>query len=82
MTKVLKPFYAATKVIGGSEYPTIGLTFFVFRRLEKDFLSTTIPSDAPLFNHMKHCLLKRMIYYTVEQDSLQTKTIMASCLLQ
>ena len=82
LMKVLKPFYAATKAIGGSEYPTVGLTFFVLRRLEKDFLSTIIPSDALLFNHMKHCLLRRMIYYTVEQDSLQTKTIMVSCLLQ
>ena len=82
LMKVLKPFYADTKAIGESEYPTIDLTFFVFCRLEKDFLSTIIPSDAPLFNHMKDCLLRRIIYFTVEQDSLQTKTIMVSCLLQ
>ena len=81
LIKVLKPFYADTKAIVENEYPTIGLTFLYLVVLKKT-LSTIIPSDAPLFNHMKHCLLRRMIYFTVEQDSLQTKTIMVSCLLQ
>ncbi|CAF3424623.1 unnamed protein product [Rotaria sp. Silwood2] len=76
LVKVLKPFYGVTKTIGGSEYPTIGLAFLMFRRLDKDFLSVVKPTDAPLFNHMKDCLLKKLIYYTVEQDPSQTETIL------
>ncbi|CAF4701533.1 unnamed protein product, partial [Rotaria sp. Silwood2] len=55
LIKILKPFYRATKAISGSDYPTIGSTFFIFRRLEKDFLSNISPTDDPLFNNMKEC---------------------------
>ncbi|CAF3710437.1 unnamed protein product [Rotaria sp. Silwood1] len=60
----------------GSDYPMIGITFYIFHRLEKDFLSKIIPTDDPLFNNMKKSLLSKMIYYTMVQDPLQTKTIM------
>ncbi|CAF4974750.1 unnamed protein product, partial [Rotaria sp. Silwood1] len=76
LIKILKPFYRATRAISGSDYPTIGITFYIFHRLEKDFLSKIIPTDDPLFNNMKKSLLSKMIYYTMVQDPLQTKTIM------
>ncbi|CAF1150344.1 unnamed protein product [Rotaria sp. Silwood1] len=66
----------ATRAISGSDYPMIGITFYIFHRLEKDFLSKIIPTDDPLFNNMKKSLLSKMIYYTMVQDPLQTKTIM------
>lgn len=75
LIKVLKPFYAATKAISGSEYPTIGITFYVFRRLEKEFLSSIVPGDHSLFDNMKASLLSRMVDYQLVQDPLQTKTI-------
>ncbi|CAF3224628.1 unnamed protein product [Rotaria sp. Silwood2] len=65
LIKILKPFYRATKAISGSDYPTIGSTFFIFRRLEKDFLSNISPTDDPLFNNMKECLLSKMIYHNM-----------------
>ncbi|CAF1339098.1 unnamed protein product [Rotaria sordida] len=76
LIKILKPFYRATKAISGSDYPTIGITLFIFRRLEKDFLSNISPTDDPLFNNMKECLLSKMIYYNMVKDPSQTKTIM------
>lgn len=82
LIKVLKPFYAATKAISGSEYPTIGITFYVFRRLEKEFLSSVIPEDDPLFDNMKACLLSRLMNYQMVQDPLQTKTIKVSLSLK
>ncbi|CAF3250677.1 unnamed protein product [Rotaria sp. Silwood2] len=65
LIKILKPFYRATKAISGSDYPTIGITLFIFRRLEKDLLSNISPTDDPLFNNMKECLLSKMIYYNM-----------------
>ena len=34
LIKILKPLYAATKVMSGSDYPTIGITFYAMRRIE------------------------------------------------
>ena len=82
LIKVLKPFYAATKAISGSQYPTIGITFYIFRRLEKDFLSSIVPDDDSLFNNMKACLLDRMNDYQMVQDPLQAKTITVSLFVQ
>ncbi|CAF4852938.1 unnamed protein product [Rotaria sp. Silwood1] len=76
LIKVLKPFYRATKAISGNDYPTIGITLFIFHRLEKEFLSNISPTDDPLFNNMKKCLLNKMIYYNMVEDSTQTKIIM------
>ncbi|CAF1564257.1 unnamed protein product, partial [Adineta ricciae] len=74
LIKVLKPFYRGTKVLSGTEYSTIGVAFYVYRRLEKEFLSVYRPTDDPLLINMKRCLLKKMIYYDL-QDSLQSKVI-------
>ncbi len=79
LIKVLKPFYAATKAISGSDYPSIGITLFILRRLEKDFLSVDIPTDDLLLINMKECLLNKMIYYNTVKDPSQSKTIMVSC---
>ncbi|CAF3462631.1 unnamed protein product, partial [Rotaria sp. Silwood2] len=51
LIKILKLFYRATKAISGSDYPTIGIKLFIFRHLEKDFLSSISPTDDPLFNN-------------------------------
>ncbi|CAF4342194.1 unnamed protein product [Rotaria sp. Silwood2] len=80
LIKILKPFYRATKALSDSDYPTIGITLFIFRHLEKDFLSNISPTDDPLFNNMKKCLLSKMIYYNIVKDPSQTKTIVVSCL--
>jgi hypothetical protein len=45
LVKVLKPFYAAAKAISGNDYPTIGITFFILRRLEKDYLLNTLNGE-------------------------------------
>ncbi|CAF1412330.1 unnamed protein product, partial [Rotaria sordida] len=76
LIKVLKPFYRATKAISGNDYPTIGITVFIFRRLEKQFLYSISPTDDPLFNTMKECLLNKMTYYNMVKDPSQTITIM------
>lgn len=76
LVKVLKPFYAATKAISASNYPTVGITFFILRRLDKDFLSIVKPTDDTLFNNMKECLLDKMNYYNLIKDPSQTRTIM------
>ncbi|CAF2193906.1 unnamed protein product [Rotaria magnacalcarata] len=76
LIKVLQPFYAATKTISVSDYPSIGVILFIFRRLDKDFLSKSTPTDDPLFNNMKKCLLNKMNYYNTMQDPSQTKTIL------
>lgn len=81
LINVLKPFYAATKVMSGSEYPTIGLTFFIFRRLEKDFLSVENPDDDYLFRNMKSRLLDKMNFYNNTEDPSQVKIIMVSTLV-
>lgn len=78
LIKVLQPFYAATKAISVSDYPSIGIILFIFRRLDKDFLSKSTPTDDPLFNNMKECLLNKMNYYNTMQDPSQTKTILVS----
>jgi hypothetical protein len=82
LIKILKPFYAATKVMSGSDYPTIGITFYAIRRIEKDFLSIIKPNEDPLLMNMKTCLLNKMHYYNMIQDPLQAKTIMVSYFLQ
>ena len=75
LIKVLKLIYAATEAVSGSRYPTIGITFYLFRRLEKDFLSSIVPDDDSLLDNMKACLLNVMIDNHIVQDPLQTKTI-------
>jgi len=75
LIKVLRPFYTATKAISGSEYPSVGLTVFVLRRIESDFLSVSKPTDPPLLIHMKECLLNKFIYYNMIKDPSQAKTI-------
>jgi hypothetical protein len=82
LVKVLKPFYAATKAISGSDYPSIGVTLYILRRLDKDFLSNIDPKHDPLFNNMKECLLNKLNYYTMVHDPSQTTTIMVRYLLQ
>ena len=78
LIKVLKPFYRGTKAISGTEYPTIGVAFYVLRRLEQEFLSVYHSTDDPLLINMKKCLLNKIIYYSLE-DSSQTKIIQVSC---
>ena len=82
LIKILKPFYAATKAMSGCDYPSIGITFYVIRRIEKDFLSAIDPNDDLLLNNMKKCLLNRIHYYNEKQDPLQARTVMVSYLLQ
>lgn len=78
LIKVLKPFYAATKAMSGSEYRTIGLAFFIFRRLERDFLLVKSPDDGFLYRNLKQCLHEKMTYYNDIEDPAQTRTIMVS----
>lgn len=52
--------------------------FFIFRRLEKDFLSMPIPTDDALLNNTKEPLLDKMRYYSTVDDPSQMKIIMVS----
>ena len=82
LIKVSKPWYAATKAISGSQCPTIGITFYIFRRLEKDFLLSFVPDDDSLFNNMKACLPGRMNDYQMVQDPPQLKIITVRLVVQ
>ena len=59
---VLSPFYQATKLLSGSKYPTLSISFVVSRGL-KNFLTTT-KDDQPLENSMKK-LYPSCFYYEV-----------------
>ncbi len=38
LIKVLEPFRHAIQLISGTQYPTVGLTLFVLRKIEQNFL--------------------------------------------
>ncbi|CAF4709366.1 unnamed protein product, partial [Rotaria sp. Silwood2] len=73
LLRVLKPFYSATKLISGSNYPTIGMTICMLRNVQSRFLENNT-NDSPLVQNMKKCLLQALKYYTVS-DTNQHKLL-------
>ena len=59
---VLKPFYHATRVMSGREYPSIGLGFYLLVRL-KNFLQHHEKKENSLMKKFKQLLLKQYIHY-------------------
>ena len=80
LLRVLKSFNRATKAISNNGYSTIGLAFFIFRLLGKDFLSKIVSTNDLLFNYIRQCSLNRILWYNIEQNSSQTKTILVNSL--
>lgn len=68
LMKVLAPFRHETKLISGSQYPTVGLTLFVLRKIQQNFLEANRSDDDDLLQGMKKILLDQINYYTIEGD--------------
>lgn len=66
---VLQPFFHATKVISGRDYPSIGLAFYLLVRL-KLFLQQQERKDNLMVKHLKQVLLSKFVYY-FESDNEQ-----------
>lgn len=64
--KVLAPFRHATKLISGNQYPTVGLTLFVLRKIQQNFLEANGSDDDELLQGMKKILLDQINHYTTE----------------
>ncbi|CAF2803151.1 unnamed protein product [Rotaria sp. Silwood2] len=64
LKKVLEPFRNAVKLISGSQYPTVGLTLFVLRKLQQNFLEIIQPDDDDIILKIKELLYEKFIYYT------------------
>ncbi|CAM2727339.1 unnamed protein product [Rotaria socialis] len=55
---ILKPFYHATKVMSGGQYPSIGLAFYLLTRL-KNFLQHNDRKESSMEKRLKQLLLKQ-----------------------
>jgi hypothetical protein len=64
LVKVLEPFRHATQLISGTKYPTVGLTLFVLRKLQQNFLEIIRPGDNEILQKMKQLIHERLIHYT------------------
>ncbi|CAF4715731.1 unnamed protein product, partial [Rotaria socialis] len=63
LLKVLEPFRNAIEHISGTQYPTVGLTLFVFRKIQHHFLELSRPDDTELLKNMKEVLHDKLIHY-------------------
>ncbi|CAF1424086.1 unnamed protein product [Adineta ricciae] len=59
---VLKPFYHATRVMSGREYPSIGLAFSLLIRT-RNFLQSHSKKENLLVKKLKQLLLKQYLHY-------------------
>ncbi len=53
--KILEPFRHATGLSSGNQYPTVGLTLFVLRKIEQNFLDIRSDDDEML-QKVKHLI--------------------------
>lgn len=82
LKEVLYPFYRATKILSGSQYPTLSITYPVVKGL-KNFLSTTKDGEA-IENILKHHLMHNFKHYfedemTLGQNRATLVCIVSSC---
>ena len=70
---VLKPFFHATKVMSGRQYPSIGLSLYLLTRL-KNFLQQHETSQSLIIKRLKQLLLAKFLYY-FEHDSEQMQLL-------
>lgn len=75
---VLFPFYEATKLLSGSKYPTLSISYVISIGL-KNFLTTT-KDDQPLENSMKKLLLDKFKHYFEQQVSWEQKRATLVCI--
>lgn len=73
---VLKPFFHATKVLSGRDYPSIGLAFYLLLRL-KNFLEQHEKKENNINKRLKQLLLSQFIYY-FESDNQQVQLLKVS----
>ena len=67
---VLRPFIEATKLVGGSAYPTIGISFFAIVQIH-DFLEdtkSTTSINLKFISRLKDLLLHQITKYFVNDD--------------
>ncbi|CAF2116919.1 unnamed protein product [Rotaria magnacalcarata] len=64
---ILKPFYHATKVMSGRQYPSIGLAFYLLTRL-KNFLQQNDRKESSMEKRLKQLLLKQLLHYFESDD--------------
>ena len=66
--KVLLPFRHAIELISGSLYPTVGLTLYVIRKIQQNFLDIIRPDDDEIMQKMKQLIHEKLIYYTTANE--------------
>ncbi|CAF3473632.1 unnamed protein product [Rotaria sp. Silwood1] len=67
---VLKPVVEATQLISGSQYPTIGISYFVIVQI-RDFIEDSIDADIndwKILCDLKIMLLKQVQKYFIQKD--------------
>ena len=68
---VLKPFYHATKVLSGRQYPSIGIAVYILVRL-KSVLQLHERKESVMFKRFKQLLLSKFLhYFESDYDQLQ-----------
>ena len=65
---VLASFYHATKTLSGSNYPTMGFTFYFINRLKLFLMKDK--DDNPIVKRLKKLLLTKLVHY-FEEDRNQ-----------
>jgi hypothetical protein len=71
LIKVLEPFRHATQLISGAKYLTVGLTLFVLRKLEQNFLEIIRPNDNEILQKMKQLIHEKLIHYTTGNQYIE-----------
>ena len=76
LIEIFDPFYHATVYLSGSQYPTIGLAFFVIRNLKEHFEKEE-DNDTSVLIDLKKFILKSLNHYFDENDK-QFQLLMVS----
>ena len=68
LLKVLTPFRNAIQLISGAQCPTVGLTLFVIRRIQQNFLEIVKPDDDETIQNLKQLIHEKLIYFTSSNE--------------
>ncbi|CAF4504217.1 unnamed protein product, partial [Rotaria sp. Silwood2] len=65
---VLKPFFHATKVLSGRDYPSIGLAYYLLSRLKNFLQHHQEKKENIIIKRLKELLLSQFMYYFESND--------------
>ena len=72
---VLAPFYQATKMLSGRQYPTLSLAFVIQKMLHNFLKSDREKEDSVRFFHLKQVILTSFEYHLIDKISNSQKNV-------